>query len=85
MNVSGVLVRARPERVDGVLAALRGVAGVEIHASERASGAIVVTLEDGDDYEVEQSLHRLSQLDGVADAALIYHYSDDSLSEEAQA
>ncbi|MBU1237528.1 MAG: chaperone NapD [Gammaproteobacteria bacterium] len=85
MNISGVLVRARPDRHAEVLAALRGISGTTIHQSEATTGSIVVTLEDGEGYSVEDSLLQLHLVDGIADASLVYQYSDDSLSKEALA
>jgi nitrate reductase NapD len=77
MNISGVLVRARPERFAEVLSALNNIAGVEIHRAEETGGSIVVTLEDGIGYSVEDSLLQLHLVDGISDAALVYQYSDD--------
>jgi len=77
MNVSGVLVRARPERFPEVMAALAAIAGVEIHTTEEAAGRIVVTLEDGPGYSVEDSLLKVHLVEGISDAALVYQYSDD--------
>ncbi len=85
MNISGVLVRARPDQFATVLEALHGIAGVSIHQTEPARGGIVVTLEDGDGYSVEESLLKLHLVEGISDASLVYQYSDDSLSKEAQA
>jgi periplasmic nitrate reductase NapD len=85
MNISGVLVRARPERLEEVLRALRDIAGIEVHRIEPASGSVVATVEDGDGYSVEDSLLRLHLVDGISDASLVYQYSDDSLSKEALA
>ncbi len=85
MNISGVLVRARPERFAEVRHALQSIAGVAVHYADEGLGAFVVTLEDGDGYSVEDSMLNLHLLDGISDAALVYQYSDDSLSKEALA
>lgn len=77
MNVSGVLVRARPERFPEVISALREIGGVEIHQTREAGGQIVVTLEDGPHWSVEESLLQLQLVDGISDAALVYQYSDE--------
>ncbi len=77
MNVSGVLVRARPERFPEVMAALGEIPGVEVHATEEARGQIVVTVEDGASWSVEDSLLKVHLLDGISDAALVYQYSDE--------
>jgi nitrate reductase NapD len=85
MNISGVLVRARPERFAEVRHALQGIAGAAIHHADEEFGTFVVTLEDGAGYSVEDSMLELHLLDGISDAALVYQYSDDSLSKEALA
>ncbi|MDR2000133.1 MAG: chaperone NapD, partial [Zoogloeaceae bacterium] len=61
-----------------------GIRGAVIHQTEIASGSIVVTVEDGDGYSVEDSLLQVHLIDGIADASLVYQYSDDSLTKEAQ-
>lgn len=80
MNISGVLVRARPERFPEVIAQLQAMPGTEIHASEIAGGKIVLTIEDGAGYSVEQTMLDVHLIDGISDAALIYQFSDDHLS-----
>jgi len=81
MNVTGVLVRARPERFPEVMSALAGIPGVEVHASEMESGRIVVTVEDGEGFSVEASLLKLQLVDGISDASLVYQYSDEGPSD----
>jgi nitrate reductase NapAB chaperone NapD len=85
MNISGVLVRARPDRYVAVMDALHGIAGIAIHHTEPARGCIVVTVEDGVGYSAEDSLLQLHLVEGISDASLVYQYSDDSLSKEALA
>ncbi len=85
MNVSGVLVRARPERFPEVMAALGDIPGVEVHATEEAQGRIVVTVEDGSGWSAEESLLKVHLLDGISDAALVYQYSDEGSDEGEKA
>lgn len=77
MNVSGVLVRARPDRLPGVLTALGEIPGVEVHGVEESHGRVVVTVEDGTDWSAEESLLKVHLLEGISDAALVYQYSDE--------
>lgn len=77
MNVSGVLVRARPDVLPGVLAALGGIPGVEVHCVEEAKGRVVVTVEDGSSWSAEESLLKVHLVEGISDAALVYQYSDE--------
>ncbi|MCK9382244.1 MAG: chaperone NapD [Sulfuritalea sp.] len=81
MNVSGVLLRARPERFPEVMTMLAGIPGVEVHASDRVQGRIIVTVEDGPGHSVEDSLLEVHLMDGISDAALVYQYSDEGLNE----
>ena len=81
MNVSGVLLRARPERFPDVMAALADIPGVAVHGTDRAQGRIIVTVEDGPGYSVEDSLLEVHLMDGISDAALVYQYSDEGLNE----
>ncbi|MBA3032054.1 MAG: chaperone NapD [Gammaproteobacteria bacterium] len=85
MNITGVLVRALPARFPEALAALRNIAGVEIHAAEEDGGRIVLTLEDGAGYSVEDSLLKVHLIDCISDAALVYQYSDENLMKEMTA
>jgi nitrate reductase NapD len=82
MNITGVLVRARPERFPEVMAALGQIPGAEIHAAQEEGGRIVMTLEDGPGHSVEDALTQVHLVDGISDAALVYHYSDEGLSKE---
>ena len=77
MNVSGVLVRARPEYLPGVLSALGEIPGVEVHGVEETQGRVVVTVEDGTGWSAEESLLKVHLLEGISDAALVYQYSDE--------
>ena len=81
MNVSCVLLRARPERFPDVMSSLAGIPGVAVHDSDRIQGRIIVTVEDGPGYSVEDSLLKVHLLDGISDAALVYQYSDEGLNE----
>ena len=45
MNIAGVVIHARPEKLEGVEAQLLGLPGVEVHATAD-DGRMVVTVED---------------------------------------
>lgn len=77
MNLSGILVVARPERLSAVIPALNALPGVEVHQVDEATGRIVVVQEaEGVDAEVE-GLKRIQATPGVALATLVYHYFGD--------
>jgi periplasmic nitrate reductase NapD len=79
MNISGVLVRALPNRFPEVLAELRKLPGAQVHSTSTQGGHIVLTIEDGPNYRVEESLLRLQLVDGISDASLVYQYADDTV------
>ncbi len=85
MNISGVLVRARPERFPDVLNALQQIAGLEIHQTDVDAGRIVLTLEDGPGHSVEESLLKVHLVEGLSDAALVYQYADGEETRDASA
>ncbi len=82
MNISSVILRARPEKLGGVRSDLAAMPGVEIHADGN-DGRLVLTIEDGEGYAPADIFLKLHQLDGVISASLVYQYCDDGLTEES--
>lgn len=82
MNISSVILRARPEKLPGVRNGLAAIPGVEIHADGN-DGRLVVTIEDGAGDAPPDIFLKLNQLDGVMSASLVYQYCDDDLPQEA--
>ena len=80
MNIAGVVIHARPEKLAGVEAQLLGLPGVEIHATAE-DGRMVVTVED-EAPRLADTVMGLQDVDGVLSASLIYHHFEDS--EQAQ-
>lgn len=76
MNISGVLLHARPGHLDRVCDDLRGVRGAEVHAAT-ADGRIVATLETPDDAGMAQALSALSLMPGVMSASLVYAHCEE--------
>ncbi len=81
MNISSVILRAQPEKLGGVRTGLAAISGVEIHADGN-DGRLVLTIEDGEGYELPDVFLKLHQLDGVISASLVYQYCDDGLPQE---
>lgn len=83
MNLSGILVLARPENLPAVVAALDALPGVEVHQQD-AQGRLVAVLEaDGVRAEVD-GLRRIKAVPDVLMAEMVFHYFEDdgeSLSE----
>lgn len=83
MNVCGILVHARPEKIDAVELGLIKIPGVETHG--RAAGArIVVTVEDTDELKAVDAIGQVHALDGVVAAALVYHEFEPSELKQTQ-
>ncbi len=82
MNISGIVLRARPARLEAVRSALAALPGVELHAAT-ADGRIVITLEDAGTASAADTFVRLHDIRGVMSVAMIYQYSDESATGEA--
>jgi nitrate reductase NapD len=82
VNISSVILRARPEKLPGVRNDLAMIPGVEIHADGN-DGRLILTIEDGAGYAPPDVFLKLHELDGVISASLVYQYCDDGLPQEA--
>lgn len=69
MNISGVLVSVRPEKMDQVKAAYEELDGVEIH-QETDDSQLIVTVEEASGADSMLAVHRT---EGVIAASLVYH------------
>ena len=84
MNISSVILRARPERQPALLAQLAAVPGLEVHGGND-QGVLIVTLEDCDCRAAADTYVKLHDFPGVLSVALVYQHSDDEVdSEEMQ-
>lgn len=75
MNISGVVVRTRPERIEGVKSHLSNLPGVEIHACTE-DGRMVVTIENQAAAMID-TMNSFHDIEGVLSASLIYHHFDE--------
>ncbi len=76
MNISGVVVHARPENSAAVQARLNALAGVDVHAVQQ-DGRMVITIEDTPESAPSDTLMQVQLLPGVLGAAMIYNYCDE--------
>lgn len=74
MNLSGVLVVAKPEWVEQVVASLQALPSVEVHQTDAESGRIVVVQEAADIHAELEALKRIKALPHVIMAEMVYHY-----------
>ena len=77
MNISSVVLRARPVALDAVRSALSILPGVEVHAATE-DGRLVLTLEDAGTASAADTFVRLHDIPGVMSVSMIYQYSDES-------
>jgi nitrate reductase NapD len=84
MNISGILVVAKPEWQAAVVDALDGLDGVEVHQVDEASGRIIVVQEAADIHAEIDGVKRIKALPHVLMAEMVYHYlaDDDKVYEE---
>lgn len=82
MNISSVLVNARPEKVKQVQDDLLALAGVEVHAATD-DGRMIVTIEADSDQAVADMFATINHQPGVLSAAMVYHQYESDPDEEA--
>lgn len=84
MNLSGILVIARPDSKSQVIAALNALQGVEVHQVDEANGRIIAVQEAEDIHAEIEGLKRIKALPHVIMAEMVYHYiAEDERSYEA--
>jgi periplasmic nitrate reductase NapD len=83
MNISSVVVRANPRKLEAVRTQLAALPGVEICA-DCNDGRVVVTIEDTPRSSTADAYASLHAIDGVINAALVYQYCDDAFPEEPE-
>ena len=76
MNISGVVVRSRPEFSDQAVRSLTQLEGVEVHAVGD-DGRMVVTIESDADGAMTESVIKMHDLPHVLSVSMIYHHFDD--------
>lgn len=78
MNLSGILLVARPGAFHACVAALAALPGVEIHQRDEATGRIVVVQQATDVTAEVDAFARLRTLPDVLAADLVYHWFGDA-------
>lgn len=75
MNISSVIVHARPGHAEEVRARLLEIDGVEVHAVS-AEGKMVVTIETPTDGETTETFETISRTDDVLSVSMVFHQSE---------
>lgn len=82
MNISSVIVHAKPTELTSVRGSLEQIPGVEIHAATD-DGKFVVTIETETDGETASTFDRINTMDGVMSAAMVFHQFESDPQKEA--
>jgi nitrate reductase NapD len=75
-HITSLVVHGRPDRVPALAAAIGGIPGAEVPIAD-PGGKLVVTLESADEAAVTDAITRISLLDGVFAATLVFHHVDE--------
>jgi len=76
VNISSIVIHARPESTAELQVQLNALAGVEVHAVQE-DGRMVITIEDTLESVPADTLMQVQLLPGVLGAAMIYNYCDE--------
>ncbi len=83
IDICGVLVQARPERLAEVGDRLAAIPGVEVHAQD-PQGRLVVIVEPSDGRRTIDTVSGLGEVEGVVATSLVYQYlEDDEIEQES--
>ena len=82
MNISSIIVHAKPAELSSVRGNLEQIHGVEIHAATD-DGKLVVTIETDTDGETAGTFDRINTMDGVMSAAMVFHQFESDPQKEA--
>lgn len=74
MNLSGILVIAKPEWQGQVVEALNTLEGVEVHQVDAATGRIVAVQEAENIHAEIEGVKRIKAIPHVIMAEMVYHY-----------
>ncbi len=82
MNISSVIVHAKPAELSSVRGHLEQIPGVEVHAATD-DGKFVITIETETDGETASTFDRINVMDGVMSAAMVFHQFESDPQKEA--
>lgn len=76
-DITGVVVRARPEQSDALARDLNALRGVETHAVSE-TGNLVVTIEELDGEKLAMTtIETINNMPGVLSTSLVYHHREE--------
>lgn len=77
VHVSSLIVQARPEALDEVVAGIDAIAEAEVHGRDGV-GKLVVVLETPDEGGINAAVDAISALAGVLTVNMVFHQIDDA-------
>jgi len=75
INICGVLVHARPDRISQVRQQLEQFAGVEVH-NAADDGRLVVTVDHPDRHHMIDTINEFNNVEGVLSTAMVYQHTE---------
>ena len=75
INICGVLVHARPDKMTDVKKGLLEFAGLEIHETVD-DGRLVITIDLPDRSQMIETINQLNSVTGVISAAMVYQHTE---------
>ena len=76
VHISSLVVHGRPQQAAAIRDAIAAISGAEVPIVD-PSGKMIVTLETETEGAVADALTRISVLDGVFSATLVFHQVDE--------
>lgn len=74
-DITGVVVRAKPEQLDPIRMQLNALRGVEVHAVNENGNMVVTIEEQGGEKIALDTLSQINQIPGVLATTLVYHHT----------
>lgn len=78
MRIVSLVMRVLPEQIPTARAGLEQIPGVQVHAEDFDAGRMIVTVEDGADYSVADSIIAAHKVPQVLSATLAYEFNGDN-------
>lgn len=75
-HISSLVVRAHPDRTEGVARRIARLGIAEVALTDTATGKIVVALETRDEDEIVAAMNAMQRMSGVVSVALVFHHTD---------
>ncbi|WP_207061824.1 chaperone NapD [Motiliproteus sp. SC1-56] len=76
-DITGMVVRARPEKVARLTERLRALRGVEVHAASEQGNLVVTVEEIGGEQLVMTTIEAINNMPGVVSTSLVYHHREE--------